>query len=164
MQNQSTSRDGLSLELLHLKLDFEAFLRLRSAAVEERGALQRDLTKLRSALRSEELQALFKDEPHMEEAKASYVLTTRQQRCLEFVPAMVIVLNSISFAFQDLGPGNNMWEIIENIFLAFYISEAGIFSFTAGLFGCKQWEPMENMGVSARVRWFLQGVLVFWAS
>ena len=118
----SSSREGLSPELLQLKLDFEAFQQLRGGSIEERGALSRDLQKLRQALRSEELQVLFKEEPQAVE-EATYVLTQRQARCLEFVPAMVIVLNSISFAFQDLGPGQTGWEVVENVFLAFYISE-----------------------------------------
>eukprot|EP00435_Cladocopium_sp_Y103_P053922 s1233_g17.t1 len=118
---------SFSGDLLAVKLDFKAFRRLRceqelhELPVSSKNVL-RDIAKARAALRSEELHVQFTDEP-VEEEKVYYVFSPRTSRLLELLPAMVIVVNSLSFAFQE-----------ENCFMVFYLMEALV---KLRLMGCK---------------------------
>ncbi|CAJ1346804.1 unnamed protein product [Effrenium voratum] len=54
--------------------------------------------------------------------------------CWILVPAIVITLNSLSFAFQEAVPGDAAWEIVESCFMAFYFLEASVKLY---LMGCR---------------------------
>ncbi|CAL1143841.1 unnamed protein product [Cladocopium goreaui] len=126
---------SFSGDILAVKLDYTAFRRLRcehELPVSSKNVL-RDVAKARAALRSEELHTQFTDEP-VEEEKVYYVFSARTSKLLELLPATVIVLNSLSFAFQEVFPGDDMWEIVENCFMVFYLMEATV---KLRLMGCK---------------------------
>lgn len=127
---------SFSGDLLAVKMDYTAFRRLRCEhelpAVSSKNVL-RDVAKARAALRSEELHIQFTDEP-VEEEKVYYVISHRTSKILELLPATVIVLNSLSFAFQEVFPGDEMWEIVENCFMVFYLLEVCV---KLRLMGCK---------------------------
>eukprot|EP00434_Breviolum_minutum_P007864 symbB.v1.2.006939.t1/scaffold421.1/size207896/2 len=135
MRRLRSSQATFSSELLGIKLDFNAFRRLRCGEVMPKGTLVRDVNKARAALRSEELHTQFMDEP-VEEPARYYDISKSTARLLEFLPALVIVANSLSFAFQELVPANDtdFWEIVETCFMVFYLIEAGI---KLRLMGCK---------------------------
>ncbi|CAJ1400013.1 unnamed protein product [Effrenium voratum] len=118
-------------------LDLSAFQRLRRQELDGGAAnatFPRDLLKLRTALRSEELQVLFSDAVKTKDPEEFYVPSGRVAKWLEFVPAIVITLNSLSFAFQEAVPGDAAWEIVESCFMAFYFLEASVKLY---LMGCR---------------------------
>lgn len=135
MRRLRSSHVTFSSELLGIKLDYNAFRRLRCGEVMPKGTLVRDVNKARAALRSDELHMQFMDEP-VEEPTHYYVISKSTARLLEFLPALVIVANSLVFAFQELVPANDtdFWEIVEICFMVFYLIEAVV---KLRLMGCK---------------------------
>lgn len=119
-------------------LDFESFVRLRQQ-VSFSGAsssVKRDIGKLQSALRGEELQVLFGEEAPLQEENEGYSngVPACVTRALEIVPAIVIVLNSAIFAFQEWVPNDELWEHMETVFMVCYLLEASIKLY---LLGCR---------------------------
>ncbi|CAK9025654.1 Voltage-dependent L-type calcium channel subunit alpha-1F (Voltage-gated calcium channel subunit alpha Cav1.4), partial [Durusdinium trenchii] len=129
--------NNMSGEILSIKLDFTAFLRLRADEQlwGSSSHVRRDAAKLRHALHAEALQALYMDEPKaVEDGDSYYVLSPCTQRCLEFIPAVVIILNSFSFGLEEVYTNEVFWEWVENVFMAFYLGEAAA---KLWLMGCR---------------------------
>eukprot|EP00930_Biecheleria_cincta_P087599 TRINITY_DN76827_c0_g1_i1.p1 TRINITY_DN76827_c0_g1~~TRINITY_DN76827_c0_g1_i1.p1 ORF type:complete len:713 (+),score=134.33 TRINITY_DN76827_c0_g1_i1:132-2270(+) len=106
--------------------------------------VKRDIARLQKALHLEETQFLYQDEGRLEEfgfdANLRRGAPTIVELFLEYVPAIVIVINALVFGISaEIFPQSIVWDICELLFTFVYVLEAitkihylGIQNYTCG--------------------------------